>query len=53
MKTDEETHLCFINIIKAFDRVKRKEVWKILKTRGVNDDLRGCTKGTYSRTLRE
>jgi len=37
--------LCFIDIIKAFDQVKRKEISKTLKTRGK------CIKSTDSRTL--
>ena len=51
IKTDRKIHLCFIDIIKAFDQVKRNEVWKTLKIRGVNEDLIECIKSTYSKRL--
>ena len=52
IKTDWKIHLCFIDIIKEnFDQVTREEVWKTLKTRGINMDLMECIKSTYSRTL--
>ena len=43
--------MCFVDIIKAFDQAKRKEVRKSLKIRGVNENLIECIKSTCSRTL--
>ena len=36
---NQETHLCFIDLQKAFDSVKRKELWKSLKEHNVNTSL--------------
>lgn len=31
-----ELHVCFIDLEKAFDRIKREDVWNILQERGIN-----------------
>ena len=36
---NQETHLCFIDLQKAFDSVKRKQLWKALKEHSVKSSL--------------
>ena len=47
---NREIHLCFIDLEKAFDRIKRQDVWKILKDRGVDYELVENIKSLYRHT---
>jgi hypothetical protein len=37
IETGREVHLCFIDLEKAFDRIKREDVWKSLRNRGIDE----------------
>lgn len=49
-KQSTETHLVFIDLEKAFDRIQRDVVWKSLKRRGVNNRLRLSIASMYHNT---
>ena len=42
-----KVHACFIDLQKAFDSVKRKELWKALSEHNVSDSLIGSIKSFY------
>ena len=44
------THLCFIDLEKAFDKVKRDVIWKCIERRGVDNELIEAVKNYYRKT---
>ena len=44
---NNKVHMCFIDLQKAFDSVKRKELWKALEEHGVHNDLIKAIKSFY------
>ena len=44
----ENIYFCFINYAKAFDRVDHKKPWKILKKRGIPDNLTCLLRNLYA-----
>ena len=44
---DRKVHVCFIDLQKAFDSIKREELWKALKEHEVNDTLIEAIKSFY------
>jgi len=45
-----ETHIAFLDLEKAFDRVNRKQLWQILNKRGIPYHLIEVTKSLYKNT---
>lgn len=44
---NNKVHVCFIDLQKAFDSVKRRELWKALKEHGVENNLIKAIKSFY------
>ena len=38
-ESQKNTYFCFIDYVKAFDRVDHNKLWKILKEMGISDHL--------------
>lgn len=51
LKTSSQIHICFIDLIKAFDRVKREDIWNILKKRNIKESLIKNIKSLYANPL--
>lgn len=45
-----EVHICFIDLCKAFDRIRRKDIWKTLENRGINTTEIDMVKSLYNKT---
>ena len=45
---NKKTHACFIDLQKAFDLVKRKEIWKALEEHDVNENLIKAIQSFYN-----
>jgi len=39
IKEGRNIHLCFIDMEKAFDRINREDIWKILNSRGIPNGI--------------
>jgi uncharacterized protein YukE len=50
IRTGKQIHACFIDMEKAFDRVKREDIWKILENRGIEKDLIQNIQSLYEKT---
>jgi hypothetical protein len=50
LKKNKEIHLSFIDMEKAFDSVKRKDIWESLKKKQVSEELIEATKSIYMKT---
>ena len=47
LKYDKELHLCFIDLVKAFDKVPRQEIWNTLEKYNVDHNLIEAIKSMY------
>jgi hypothetical protein len=45
-----ETHLAFIDYVKAFDRVRRSQLWDVMKRRGIPDHITNVVRSLYCGT---
>ncbi|XP_044764507.1 uncharacterized protein LOC123321067 [Coccinella septempunctata] len=44
---DGRIYMGFVDLVKAFDRVKRRKLWKILEERGMNKKIVRLVKNVY------
>ena len=44
---NQDQHLCFLDLEKAFDRVPRQQLWEVLQEYGVPEPLLKAIKSTY------
>ena len=50
-KVGRQIHACFVDMEKAFDSIRRKDVWNILKRKGVEQQLIEGIKSLYENTV--
>lgn len=50
-KVGRQMHVCFVDMEKAFDRIRREDVWNVLKRRGVKQQLIEGIKSLYENTV--
>lgn len=50
IKENKNVHVCFIDLEKAFDKIKREDIWKILIKRGVSENLIKGIQSLYKET---
>ena len=50
-KVGIQIHACFVDMVKAFDSIRRKDVWNILKRKGVEQQLVEGIKSLYENTV--
>lgn len=48
----KEIYICFINLQKAFDKIKRKNFWKNLKKRGIEEGVIEIIQVLYKQNIR-
>lgn len=47
---ERDIHLCFVDLEKAFDNIKREDIWRTLHKRGVKHDLIIAVQSLYKET---
>lgn len=50
LKHDREAYICYLDLEKAFDRVKREYIWEVLGKKGISNNLIATIKDIYRNT---
>lgn len=46
-----DQHICFLDLEKAFDRVPREKMWKVIRESGIPQDLLNAIRSTYDKQM--